>query len=124
MKKEGIQSMVDKVILDALNEGNSILTAKIKLQERIIKFRDILIRDKVDFEKVILEANEDWMKISNTRHRFAAYYICFGLKRTIDLDWLSEKKLTFYSLSNTQTLNLLKFRDKLSKENAVDNLPF
>jgi len=124
MKKEGIESMVDKVVLDALNESYSIKNAQLKLQERIVKFRDILIRDKVDLENTILTANEDWLKITNTRHRFASYYICFACKRMVDLEWFSTKKLTFFNLSNSQMLNLIKFRDKLSKENAKDNLPF
>lgn len=124
MKKEGIESMVDKVLLDALNEGFSVRGAQLKLQERIVKFKNILIKDGVDLEKTILTANEDWQKITNTRHRFASYYICFSCKRIFDLEWFSNKKLTFYKLSNSQILNLLKFRDKLSRENAKDTLPF
>ena len=103
MKKEGIESMVDKVVLESLNEGCSI---------------------KNDLEETVLTANEDWQKITNTRHRFAAYYICFSCKRIVDLEWFSNKKLTFYNLSNSKMLSLLKFRDKLSKENAVENSPF
>jgi|LakMenEpi03Aug12_release.lakeMendotaPanAssembly.Ray.scaffolds.fasta_scaffold744625_2 hypothetical protein len=124
MKKEGIESMVDKVVLESLNEGYSIKNTQLKLQERIIKFRNILIRDNVDLEQTVLTANEDWQKITNTRHRFAAYYICFCCKRIVDLEWFSNKKLTFYNLSNSKMLSLLKFRDKLSKENAVENSPF
>lgn len=124
MKKESIENMIDKVVLDALNEYSSIRAAQLKLQERIMKFQNTLSKDNINVEEYVLTANEDWMKISNTRHRFASYYICFGYKRIIDLEWFSTKKLDFYNFSNSKVLSLLKFRDKLSQENAKDTLPF
>ncbi len=124
MRKDGIENMVDKFILESLSNGASIRISQLELQEKIIKFRKILERDNVDVESTVLTVNEDWEKIPSARHRFAAYYICFAVKRIIDLEWYSNKKITKPSLKNKDFLKLIKFRDKLSRENAKENLPF
>lgn len=123
MRKDAIQDMVDKIITGNMNDGLPIRAAQLELQEKISKFRKMLEKENVDVVDIVLQANEDWQKISSARHRFAAYYICFAAKRIIDLDWFSKKKTVFTKLSNKDMLKLLKFRDKLSKENA-NELPF
>ncbi len=124
MRKDGIENMVDKLILENINNGVSIRISQLELQEKIIKFRKILERDNIDVESTVLTANEDWENIPSARHRFAAYYICFAVKRIIDLEWYSNKRTSVPSLRDKDVLKLIKFRDKLSQENAKENLPF
>jgi len=124
MRKDAIEGMVDKLILENINNNLSIKTSQLELQEKIIKFKNLLERDNIDVESTVLTANENWEEIPSARHRFAAYYICFAVKRIIDLDWYSNKRLVVPSLNKRDMLKVIKFRDKLSKENAKENLPF
>ena len=124
MRKDAIEGMVDKLILENINYNLSIKTSQLELQEKIIKFKNLLERDNIDVESTVLTANENWEEIPSARHRFAAYYICFAVKRIIDLEWYSTKRTSVPSLRDKDVLKLIKFRDKLSKENAKENLPF
>lgn len=123
MKKEGIQNMVDKVISDNLNQGLPIRASQLDLQDRITKFCNVIERDGADLSDTLLIANKDWEKITPTRHRYAAYYICFATKRIVDLDWFSTNRYRFSKFSNYQILKLLQFRDKVSENNSIE-MPF
>jgi hypothetical protein len=112
-------NLVDKNMKDKLKEI-SLLDAIDDLENRVIRFKDIIKRD---FPGVIAEValESDINKIESSRLRYNLYYIIHAKKRIKDFKWMIRNRIKFHKYNNLQLFNLILLKERLSQENA---LPF
>jgi hypothetical protein len=116
MNRETIVNMIDKKIFISLADGHSILYIKNDICARVDKFLKEI--KNLDNGEVLLGL--DINSIQPSRAKYQIIYIKESLKRIEDLDWMYRNtKLNRYS--NSEILNLILLKEKLSKENS---LPF
>jgi len=116
MDKERINSMVDKRIEESFRSGDAIAVVQADLKLRIKNFT-ITVTKEHKLEDLMLLS---WDQIPTLRVRYGTFYIKHALKRIEDLDWMYKNtKLNRYS--NSEILNLIKLRERLSE---VNSLPF
>jgi hypothetical protein len=116
MDKERINSMVDKRIAESFRHGDTIAVVQADLKLRIKNFT-ITVTKEHKLEDLM---DLSWEEIPTLRVRYGTFYIKHALKRIDDLDWMYRNtKLNRYS--NSEILNLILLKEKLSKENS---LPF
>lgn len=118
MNKERIAEMIDRNILNSLTEGHAIQYIKDELDQKMNKFvGNIKDSDKnVDVLKLLFMEPEN---ITPTKTRYQIMYIKHCGKRIKDLDWVFDNKIKYPKLSRSQVFNLIKLKEKLSKENAI-----
>jgi hypothetical protein len=114
MDKERINSMVDKRIAESFRHGDTIAVVQADLKLRIKNFTITVTKD----HKLEDLMDLSWDEIPTLRVRYGTFYIKHALKRIEDLDWMYRNtKLNRYS--NSEILNLILLKEKLSKENSV-----
>ena len=114
MDKERINSMVDKRIAESFRHGDTIAVVQADLKLRIKNFTITVTKEHKLEDLMCLS----WDEIPTLRVRYGTFYIKHALKRIEDLDWMYRNtKLNRYS--NSEILNLILLKEKLSKENSV-----
>lgn len=111
MNTERVISIVDNRIKSILMEGVSIPAAVDELRKRSEKFFSILENeDGFNTLAAILEPES----VSNTRLRYAAYYVKVASKRIEDLIWMHKNKHRFPRYNSQKLFKLVQLRDKIS----------
>ncbi len=120
MKREGVESILDKNIIKLFDDGLGLHGTIENIFQRDIKFRGILLRDfkGIDID-LILSDEEGWSKIESSRMRYYIYYINHCNKRIIDINWILHNRLKFVDFTNKQIFKLVMLKDKLSIKNSV-----
>jgi hypothetical protein len=119
MTKERITEMIDKKILESFSNGFAIKVIQNQLEEKANKFAANIKQDPtVDLLRLL---SLEFDQVAPVRTKFGVAYIKQSLKRIKDLEWVKKNKYKFPQHSSSQVFNLLKLKEKLSKENA---LPF
>jgi hypothetical protein len=120
MKREGVESILDKNIIKLFDDGLGLHGTIENIFQRGIKFRGILLRDfkGIDID-LILSDEESWSKIESSRMRYYIYYINHCNKRIIDINWILHNRLKFVDFTNKQIFKLMMLKDKLSVRNSV-----
>ncbi len=89
MRKEQIESMIDRKIETAFSTGSTIFSVVKELRERSKNIAKVLDKDGISYE----EASQlDWDKIEKARVKYAVYYVKYAKKRISDMKWISENK--------------------------------
>jgi hypothetical protein len=117
MDKSRINDMVDRKIIEAFKEGISVGAIQSDLKVRIKNFIKTITNDTSVVYDDLYKADFNDIKI--VRHRYGITYIKQCEKRIKDLDWILKEKPKFRHYSNSNLFNLIKFKDKISKDNAV-----
>lgn len=109
-----INDMVDRKVIQSLQEGFSIGAIQSDLLVRIKNFTKTIDQDISHTYKVLY--NTEYSKITNIRLRYGITYIKQCEKRINDLDWIFEKKNRFPLHSNSQIFKMIQFKEKLLKK--------
>lgn len=118
MRKESINDMVDRRIIESLQMGSSIALIRLEIGTKIHNFQKVFEKDNTDVSSLM---KLDFNELGPAKTRYGITYIKHSLKRIEDLRWIEKNKLKFRNFSNSQIFRLLQLRDKLSKENAISS---
>lgn len=111
MNTDRVKSIVDNRVISLFREGVSIPSAIDELRQRSDKFFSILENEEgFDTLAAILEPES----VSNTRLRYAAYYVIVASKRIEDLVWMHKNKHRFPRYNSQKLFKLIQLRDKIS----------
>lgn len=121
VKYKAVANLLDNNIIKKLSEVG-LLDIIDDLSERVIKFSGIIERDfkgvKVDAIQV-----DDFDKIESSKLKYYISYVYHCNKRIDDVKWILKNRGRFEKMKNLQVFNLLKLKERLSVENAVE-IPF
>ncbi len=130
MRKESIIEMIDKRIIENFVNGYSPEFIITDIQSKTDKMSDFITNQGIDLEKFIdmdfdVLTDDDFSKdkLPMTRTKYTVYYVKQSRKRIKDINWIIENCKRFPHLSKSQVFRLIKLREKLSRENAIE-LPF
>jgi hypothetical protein len=113
MKKEQIETMIDKKIENKFSTGSipsQVVSELITMTNNINK---VLIRENITLDDY---RGVEWESIEKVRVKYAIHYIKHCNKRIFDLDWVKSKK-GILSINYWEIWRLFMFREKITKSN-------
>ena len=110
-----INDMVDRKVVQSLQEGFSIGAIQSDLIVRMKNFTKTIEKDGSMVYQDLY--NSEFDKISNIRLRYGITYIKQCEKRLKDLDWILDNKFKF-NFENSKIFKLIQFKEKLT-ENSI-----
>jgi len=128
MKREFVESIVDKTIIKSLEDKSNILETIYDLKIRSTNIFKVLDKENIDLSPllpVIISGNQEEINKINVSKRalYAYYYVDHASKRIEDLKWMFDKKDKFKRYTPVQLFSLINFKNKISKEKSL-YLPF
>lgn len=114
MRKEQIETMIDKKIEKKFISGTDINLIKIDLSLMISNMTRVLKNDGYNIDDIL---KLDYDSIEKARVKYTSHYIKFCNKRIEDFNWI-EKKRNILSDDYLKLWKLLKFKERIlnSKE--------
>jgi predicted acetyltransferase len=124
MKRQVVENIIDRMITKSLTDHSNILETIYDLKNRSNNLFKTLERDNIDIDSflpTIISENEGEIERLNISKKtvYILYYVDHTSKRIEDLKWMIEKSDKFKKYNNIQLFNLLKFKNKISKENSI-----
>ena len=110
MKKEQIETMIDKKIETKFSTGsmpNQVISELLTMANNINK---TLARDNITLDDY---RGVEWESIDKVRVKYAIHYIKHCNKRIFDLDWVKSKRLVL-SINYWKIWRLFMFKEKMT----------
>jgi hypothetical protein len=123
MNINSVKRLVDKKITELLKIDSDWNDIKLALADKMTKFIfDIRNEDKnVDVVELLSMSNKDLLKMESSRVKYRIIFVKESFKRKTDIDWIINRGKRFHRLNNLELFELVKFRDKLSKYDSLNN---
>lgn len=110
MKKEQIETMIDKKIEKSLSENSYISTITEELNRMSASMIKTLVKIDIRLEDYI---NIDFDLIEPIRVRYVVHYVKHCRKRKLDLKWLLKKRVELKK-TGPEMFKLMKFKEKMT----------
>lgn len=110
MKKEQIETMIDKKIEKSLSENSYISTITEELNRMSASMIKTLVKIDIRLEDYI---NIDFDLIEPIRVRYVVHYVKHCRKRKHDLIWLQKKRVALKK-TGPEMFKLMKFKEKMT----------
>jgi hypothetical protein len=118
MKKEQIETMIDKKIETKFSTGsvpNQVIGELITMSNNINK---TLVRDNIDLNDY---RGVEWESIDKVRVKYAIHYIKHCNKRIFDMDWVKSKRGKL-SINYWEIWRLFVFKEKMTNSKPKINI--
>lgn len=118
MRKEQIETLIDRKIETAFSTGSTIINVVKELKERSKNIIKVLDKDGISIEDA---QKLEWENIEKARVKYAVHYVNHANKRISDMKWISSKhgvlSINYYTI-----WKYFKFREFLlnSKPNISE----